>query len=113
MYVPVYSNSNVLGFFSFGKTVVGPQEVKDPRFLLQLTFTHYILRSLGSVLGNTALGTVFLDTLCKITALSVLGECISQHIPPLCSVRIQEVPSQILEQPWNSDGTISLEEDSS
>ena len=32
------------GFFS-EKIIVGPQDFEYPRFLLQLTFTHYILRS--------------------------------------------------------------------
>ena len=41
----MYSNSNVLGFFS-EKIIVGPQEVRDPRFLLQLAMTHYILGSI-------------------------------------------------------------------
>ena len=41
----MYSNSNVLGFFS-EKIIVGPQEVQDPRFLLQLAMTHYILGSI-------------------------------------------------------------------
>ena len=40
-YVSVYSYSIIVK----KRTIVGPQEVKDPRFLLQLTLTHYILRS--------------------------------------------------------------------
>ena len=44
MYVQVYSNSNVRGFFS-EKSIVGPQEAQYPQFLLQLPLTHYILRS--------------------------------------------------------------------
>ena len=41
----MYSNSNVPGFLS-EKIIVGPQDVQDPRFLLQLTLTHYISRSI-------------------------------------------------------------------
>ena len=41
----MYSNSNVLVSFS-EKIIVGPQEVRDPRFLLQLAMTHYILGSI-------------------------------------------------------------------
>ena len=44
MYVLVYSNSNVQGFFS-EKSIVGPQEAQYPQFLIQLPLTHYILRS--------------------------------------------------------------------
>ena len=38
------SNLNIPGFFS-EKIIVGPQGIQYPRFLAQLTLTHYILRS--------------------------------------------------------------------
>ena len=38
------SNLNIPGFFS-EKIIVGPQGIQYPRFLAQLTMTHYILRS--------------------------------------------------------------------
>ena len=43
-YVQVNSNLNIPGFFS-EKIIVGPQGIQYPRFLAQLTLTHYILRS--------------------------------------------------------------------
>ena len=44
IYVPVYSNSNILGFFSEEKTIVGPSRRSRIRDFCnwQLTLIHYI-----------------------------------------------------------------------
>ena len=43
-----YSNFNVLAF-PLEKIIVGPQELQDQFFLLQLAMTHYILGSIWLV----------------------------------------------------------------
>ena len=66
----MYSNSNVLGFFS-EKIIVGTQEVQDSQFLLQLATTHYIL---GSICFQTP--PIFL----KMTKCAIFGPFWSFHL---------------------------------
>ena len=73
VYVQVYSNSNVLVFFS-EQIIVGPQEVQDPQFLLQLALTHYIL-------GSTCFRTPPTPPIClKMPKCAIFGPFWSFHL---------------------------------
>ena len=60
-------------FFS-EKIIVGPQEIQDPRFLLQLAMTHYIL-------GSTCFRTPLTPPIClKMPKCAIFGPFWSFHL---------------------------------